>query len=135
MTGRNKANSRRASLQPSPPLRPGRRRDPNHRLSRVRDWEKLARRAKFHPATMAALCFVSLRQVERFFRQRFGRTPTAWTRQLRCRLAKELISKGYSSKAVVLDLHFTDHSHLCHEFKRVYGAPPQFFAPHFRDNP
>ena len=45
------------------------------------------------------------------------------------RLALTLISQGFSNKAVAADLDFADESHFCHEFKRVYGVPPQAFGP------
>jgi len=103
------------------------------KLLAIRDWEKLASEASFRPESMAALCPVSLRQLERFFNRRFQKTPKAWARQLRCRLARELISQGWSSKAVAGQLHFWDESHFCNDFKRVYGAPPQAFAPSYQD--
>src|SRR6266404_7354753 len=60
-------------------------------------------------------------------------SPAQWLRRLRCRLAKELISRGYSSKAVAAELKFATNSHFCREFKKVFGASPQQFAPnHFR---
>jgi len=99
------------------------------RLLKIQDWEKLAREAAFQPAVMAALCPVSLRQMQRFFIEQFEKTPREWARELRCRLARQLISEGWSSKAVALELHFASESHFCHEFKRVYGVCPQTFAP------
>jgi len=98
-------------------------------LSRISDWENLAREAKFHPVDMAALCPSSLRQMQRFFAARFGMSPCEWARQSRCRLARQLISEGWSSKAVIFELGFTDGSHLGREFRRFYGARPQAFAP------
>jgi AraC-like DNA-binding protein len=99
------------------------------RLLRISNWEKLARDAKFQPAAMAALCPTSLRQLERFFSEQFHKTPSEWTRELKCRLARQLIGEGWSNKAVVAELSFSNESHLCHEFKRLYGASPQTFAP------
>ncbi len=99
------------------------------RLSRIEKWETLARRADFHPADMAALCSMSLRQLERFFARRFRQTPGQWSRELKCRQALKLITEGYSNKAVVAELKFASESHFCHEFKRVYGASPQSFLP------
>lgn len=108
----------------------GNRRKTMHgRLSRVQNWEQLAQRAEFRPIVMASLCSVSLRQLERFFRQRFNSTPQVWARQLRCRIARQHISEGWLNKAVAAELHFGNESHLCHEFKRLLGAPPQAFAP------
>ena len=36
------------------------------RLSKVADWEKLADDARYKPETMASVCSVTLRQLERF---------------------------------------------------------------------
>src|SRR6185436_17335273 len=101
------------------------------RLERIRDWEALARAADYEPGTMAALCPISLRQLERYFLVRFQQTPRVWVRYLRCRLACDLVTRGYSNKAVTMELHFSNESHLCHDFKKVYGVSPQTFAPIF----
>src|SRR5713101_542611 len=99
------------------------------RLLRIEKWEALARQADFQPVKMAALCSVSLRQLERFFALRFGQTPGEWSRELKCRQALKLITEGYSNKAVAAELKFGDDSHLCHQFQRIYGASPQSFLP------
>ena len=99
------------------------------RLLRIERWEILAGQADFQPAKMAALCSISLRQLERFFALRFGQTPGEWSRELKCRQALKRITEGYSNKAVVAELKFASESHFCHEFKRVYGASPQSFLP------
>jgi AraC-like DNA-binding protein len=104
------------------------------RLFRIEDWEKLAREARFQPATMADLCFISLRQMERFFAQQFNVSPRLWARELRCRKARELIAQGWSSKAVVAELGFVDGSHFGREFRKFYGASPQTFAPLYGSN-
>ena len=104
------------------------------RLSRVGKWEEVARKAGFQPVVMAALCAVSLRQMERFFALRFEQTPREWVSEFRCRVARELISQGWSNRAVALDLGFANESHFCHEFKRLCGVSPQSFAPGFVGN-
>jgi transcriptional regulator GlxA family with amidase domain len=96
------------------------------------DWEQLARDAKFRPADMAALCSISLRQLERFFAHHRQQTVRAWARTLRCRAARDLISQGWSNAAVAHELGFGNESHLCHEFKEFYAASPQTFAPTYR---
>jgi len=98
-------------------------------LSRIQNWEVLARNAKFKPAIMAAFCCVSLRQLERFFNSHFKMTPTEWARDLRCKIARQLIGQGWSNKAVVFELGYANDSHLCHEFQKVYGTSPRSFAP------
>lgn len=99
------------------------------RLLRVKNWEIVAREAKFRPAVAAAKCCVSLRQFERFFAENFQQSPGLWMRAMRCRMAKEFIAKGWSNKAVVNELHFGNESHLCHEFQKFYGCSPQTYAP------
>ena len=101
----------------------------NGRLIRVLEWEQLAEAAEFKPANMAALCGVSLRQLQRFFQWQFRVTPRQWLRELQCRLAVELIVRGYSNVAVIAELKFASESHFCREFKRAHGVSPQTFAP------
>src|SRR6266516_8152070 len=97
-------------------------------ISKVESLEELARKANFRPDSMAALCSISLRQLERVFVKRFNKTPGAWARELRCRLARDLIEAGWMTKAVTRELHFTNESHLCHEFKKRYRVSPRAFA-------
>ena len=104
----------------------------NGRLFKIQQWEALARQAKFQPAIMAALCPISLRQLQRFFAEAFEETPGKWARALRCRIARQLVSEGWSNRAVAEELGFGNESHLCHEFRRFYGVTPQTFAPLFR---
>lgn len=81
---------------------------------------------------MAALCSISLRQLERFFIASFKKTPKGWTRELRCKLARQLLAQGWKNEAVATELNFANASHLCHEFRRLYGLPPRGFAPIYR---
>jgi len=89
----------------------------------------MAREARFHPVAMAALCSISLRQLERFFAEHFNTTPIAWTREFRCKQARQLIARGWTIKAVATELDFANESHLGHEFRRVYELS---FAPTHR---
>lgn len=96
------------------------------------DWiEELAAKAQYRPARMAALWPISLRQLERVFSKRLGKTPERWTRELRIAKAKTLLSAGYSNKAVVGELGFSSDAHLCHEFKTFCGRPPQYYGSAF----
>jgi AraC-like DNA-binding protein len=104
------------------------------RLLRIQNWEALARRANYQPALMADLCPISLRHLERFFKRNFKKTPRAWTRTLRCELARRFIEQGWSNKAVVAELGFADASHFCHEFRKVYGVSPQNCSRLFAEN-
>lgn len=98
-------------------------------LLKTKDWERVAKEAQFKPNKMALLCAVSERHLQRVFKKYLQCTPGQWLRELQCRLAKDLISKGYSSKAAAAELNFATDAHFCREFKKVFGASPQCFAP------
>ena len=102
------------------------------RLLRIADWEKVALDAGYKPEVMAVLSDVKLRQLERFFKLTFGQSPRNWLRGLKCRGVVLLISSGYSTKAAAQEAGFGSASHLCHEFKKVYGVSPQAFVLSFR---
>jgi AraC-like DNA-binding protein len=104
---------------------------PKSRLERIQDWEALAKDADYDPATMAALCPISLRQLERFFQSNFGKSPRAWVLELQCNRARQLVERGYSNKAIVAELHFCNESHFCNLFKKTHGRSPQSFAPFY----
>lgn len=98
------------------------------RLLTIKEWEEVARKADYSPGKMAVLCSMSERQMQRLFQQHVKCTPSRWLRQLQCRLAKQLISQGYSNKAVAAELKFSSQSHFCREFKKVFGSSPKNFA-------
>jgi len=102
------------------------------RLLRIADWEKLALDAGYKPEVMAVVSDVKLRHLERFFKLTFGQNPRSWLRVLKCRRVVSLISSGYSTKAAAQEAGFASASHLCHEFKKVYGVSPQAFVLSFR---
>jgi AraC-like DNA-binding protein len=96
---------------------------------RTQDWERVAQEAEFKPNRMASLCAVSERHLQRVFKKYLHCTPSHWLRELQCRLAKQLIAQGYSSKAAAAEVKFSTDAHFCREFKKVFGVPPQSFAP------
>jgi AraC-like DNA-binding protein len=98
-------------------------------LLTIEEWEQVAKEADYNPAKMATLCSISERQLQRLFRQHLHCTPSRWLRNLQCRIAKQLISQGYSNKAAAAELKFSSESHFCREFKKVFGTSPQTFAP------
>jgi AraC-like DNA-binding protein len=99
------------------------------RLLKTQDWERVAQEADFKPNKMASLCSVSERHLQRIFKRYLQCTPSHWLRELQCRLAKQLIAQGYSSKAAAAELKFSTDAHFCREFKKIYGVSPQCFAP------
>jgi transcriptional regulator GlxA family with amidase domain len=101
------------------------------RLDSIQDgqWEALAKEAEYKSESLAALCRVSLRQLQRFFKCRFGKTPSTWLLELRLRHAQVMLQQGYYTQEIAKDLNFADAPHLCHAFKKVHGTPPQSFPP------
>jgi AraC-like DNA-binding protein len=93
--------------------------------AKVLEWERLAAQSGFRVALLAEICSLSTRQLERRFAVQLNTSPHRWMRELQCRLAKELIGRGEQVKSVASDLNFRSTSHLCREFKRLYGAPPK----------
>jgi len=94
-----------------------------------REWEELAEKADFNLAKMAVLSGLSIRHLQRIFLRDLHCTPKQWLRELRCRRAKRLILKGYSSKAAAAELKYATAAHFCRDFKKVFGVSPQSFAP------
>jgi AraC-like DNA-binding protein len=95
----------------------------------ILQWQRMAKEAEFNCTKLAWLCGVSERHLQRIFRKHVGCSPHKWLRDLQCRLAKDLILRGYSSKAAAAELKFSTPAHFCREFKKAFGAAPQTFGP------
>ena len=74
----------------------------NSHLNSIADWALLARDARYRSRELALLCQVSPRQLERYFRDRFGQTPQKWLDALRLRDAAVFILQGRHIKEVSL---------------------------------
>jgi methylphosphotriester-DNA--protein-cysteine methyltransferase len=94
------------------------------------DWKTLAITCRGNVELMADTVLFSRKTIERYFHEKWGMSPARCAKQFVLQQAKFLIEQGYSNKAVVGDLKLCSESWLCREFKKVYGATPQFFAPH-----
>ena len=98
------------------------------RLDRIKDWSDLARKAEYDPGQLAAICSVSLRQLQRFTKENFQLTPQTWLNTLRLSEAKRLLRDGMSAKSTAITLGYKQLSHFSREFKRHAGLPPTAFA-------
>jgi AraC-like DNA-binding protein len=99
------------------------------RLTRINNWAELAGAAHYKCELLAVNCFVSERQLERFFLIKFQQTPKQWMQALRMQQAREMLGRGYSTKAVALELHYEGSCQFCREFKKYFGRPPGSFLP------
>ncbi|TAK97742.1 MAG: AraC family transcriptional regulator [Verrucomicrobia bacterium] len=93
------------------------------------EWERLAVQAEYAPAKLAVLRGVSLRQLERDIKRRFGLEPRKWLDKQRIVAAQKRLLAGQSVKCVAMELGFKQASHFCRQFKLEYNlTPSQFLA-------
>ena len=74
---------------------------------------------------MARRANISVRQVERLFREHIGSSPKAFYLDLRLAKARTLLRRTVGSlRTIALECGFGSPSHFCHAYKRRYGIPP-----------
>jgi len=80
------------------------------------------------PKTMAALCAkagVSVRTIERTFRNEVGTSFVSWRRQVRLTKAVELLVSGCSIKEVAYKVGYCQSSAFVEIFRRTFGTTPK----------
>ena len=74
---------------------------------------------------MARRANISVRQVERLFREHLGSSPKSFYLDLRLAKARTLLRRTLGSlRTIALECGFGSPSHFCHAYKRRYGIPP-----------
>jgi AraC family transcriptional regulator len=101
-------------------------------LKKKRAWLRLAREAKFNAADMAALCGITLRQLERHAQQVFGCPPQQWLDEQRMIAADVLLRETDTIKEVAIQLGYSQASHFCRQFKQYFGFTPSQFIKQCR---
>ncbi|HOX59445.1 MAG TPA: helix-turn-helix domain-containing protein, partial [Candidatus Paceibacterota bacterium] len=76
------------------------------RLFTLADLERLAVELKFDLDGLAARCGVSLRQFQRLFKAQHSQCPRDWMREMKCRIAAELIRQGYRTSEAAREAGF-----------------------------
>lgn len=99
-------------------------------------YEELAETAHYDVREFARFCNLSLRQLQREFKDHFHATPKKWLNEQRIRKAQRLLLEGKSVKQVAFELYFKQPSHFCRLFKTlVQRSPSQYVrhadSPHF----
>ena len=98
----------------------------SQRLSNVQEWEPLAQKSQFRANELAVICNVSLRTLQRHFREHYKVTVSKWLRDVRLRQAYGRLLQGTSVKEVAYDLGYKQLSHFSRDFKDYFGVSPSF---------
>lgn len=93
-------------------------------LDRDGDWARWGAKAGYKAKVLAEIRKVSLRQLERYFIDYFGRPPQDWLDELRLAKAAALLVEGHRIKEVALRLGFDNASNFSRKFARFYGCRP-----------
>jgi AraC-like DNA-binding protein len=97
------------------------------RLRTIKNWPDLASTARYQVKTLAKICEVSPRQLERFFLRATGLRAHEWMHRLRQFEALLLLRKLGSVKATALHLGYKQSSHFSVKFRSYYGISPSEF--------
>jgi len=91
-------------------------------------WEQLAGTARYDAKEFAKLSNLSVRQLQRDFRQNLERSPQDWLNEQRVKAARQLLLSGQPVKAVAFELGFKQPSHFCRQFKSFNNLTPSQFT-------
>lgn len=90
--------------------------------------ETLVIEAEYDPKRLAQLAGISVRQLQRIFRLRYGQSPQKWLDRQRIQAAERLLRQGKSVKFIAMELGYKQASHFCRQFKLFKGLRPSQFA-------
>lgn len=97
------------------------------KLHRIADWGDRARKAEYSAHKLAKLCGVSLRSLERFFKQTKATSPHQWLQLQRLLQAKSILMELDSIKEAADTLGYKQANHFSREFKKHFGGTPSSF--------
>ena len=76
---------------------------------------------------LAARYGITSRQLRRYFKEWFGRSPKEWLLEKRMNFAQNMLKSGEPVKTVAIQLGFKHASHFCTLFKRTHGVSPSAY--------
>lgn len=78
-----------------------------------------------YSSTALARCMgISVRQLQRLFKQHLCCSPRTWLREERLQLARRMLLDSASVKEVALTLSFRQASQFCRDFRGRFGYTP-----------
>src|SRR6266404_6785429 len=90
-------------------------------------WRRVALESRYCVRSVCTKAGVSQRQLQRYTRLIFGRSPQQWLNEERLMSAGNRLKESRSVKAVAWDLGFKQVSHFSREFRCYYGLSPSAF--------
>lgn len=96
-------------------------------LQNREDWQRLARQSGYNASQLSKALQVCPRQLHRYTRRLFGRSPQEWLDEERLNLATEMLKQSRSVKWVAFQLGFKQVSHFSREFKLRHRLSPTAF--------
>ncbi len=97
---------------------------PNGQSLAAEEMEPLAKEANYSCATLANLCGISLRQLQRRFYAYHGETLGQWLNRIRLKHAYAQLAHGNTVKETTFSLGYKQVSHFSRLFKQYYGITP-----------
>ncbi len=95
------------------------------RLMLIDNWPELAHKVRYQVVELAAICMISVRELERFTIWRFGATPCEMLTHFRMVRALLLLrDTRLSVKEVAREIFYEEASCFSREFKRFHGISP-----------
>jgi transcriptional regulator GlxA family with amidase domain len=97
-------------------------------IHNLEEWARMAQQSAYRVGPLTRELKVSRRQLQRYTRQAFGKSPQQWLDAQRLIRAAEMLQQSFSVKAVCFELGFKQVSHFSREFKLYHGLPPTRFV-------
>jgi AraC-like DNA-binding protein len=97
-------------------------------------WIEAAEKSAYRPDRLAKRLHICRKQLERWTKLRFGKTPQAWLDEQRLCKALKLLKRNQPIKNVAQRLGFKQLSHFSRKFKMHHGLAPRQFVEALRTN-
>ena len=97
------------------------------KLYHIKNWQELAKEARWSRKACALLCGTCVRTLQRKFLKTSGKSPKDWLRDERMKHARELTEKGCPTAYAAKALGYANAGNFIRAFHKYWGASPQAF--------